>query len=661
MNTTTHAPATRSQEAEAATIRPGAADLNHQPRPKARKPPNDREGFRQAMSWLHTWAGLVLGWLLFAIFLTGTLSFFKNEFSLWMRPETHGLPAADAHVAPKALVALQRQVSDVTQWIMRLPDERDPAVTLLWRDTGNGRFETLRMNPQTGEAITTRDTMGGDFFYRFHFELRTAQKGRWTIEGRWVVGVATLLMFIALLTGIVTHRRFFKDFFTFRPTKGGQRAWLDAHNVSGVLVLPFYLMITFSGLMIFHSLYMPSGIAAAYRGDKGIDSNAYFADLQGEKPERRVRRGPGDKVDPLPPIALEPIMEAASARWHGGRIGALQARRDAEGRVVVEVTRHEGDRLQYRPPRLLFDGVTGQWLEQADPTSPAVTTYGVLYGLHLARFAGPGMRWALFGFGLLGSLMIATGMVLWTVKRSVRQQTQSQRKAAARNATATATATDATTTATAPRAPFGERLVGAINIATLGGLPLACGVYLASNRLVPTATPHRADTELAWFFSAWGLALLWGLWCAMVRPHRGGWSVLMAAGAMVWAGLPVLNALTTHAHLGITLPAGEWMWAGMDLSFLATGALMGWLAWRLRPGRAPQGKKSAATGARHAPATTRVANTHAPSPTPSQPPSPPPSHATPQPQAHAPAHHGGHHGEPSGNAAMAPSNAMSRG
>lgn len=139
----------------------------------------DREGFRQAMSWLHTWAGLILGWLLFAIFLTGTLSFFKNEFNLWMRPEMHGLPrtdAADAQVAQKSVDALVRKAPDVTQWILHLPDDRDPAVNMLWRGTGNGRFETLRMNPQTGEPIEARQTMGGDFFYRFHFELRTAQK-----------------------------------------------------------------------------------------------------------------------------------------------------------------------------------------------------------------------------------------------------------------------------------------------------------------------------------------------------------------------------------------------------------------------------------------------------------------------------------------------------
>ncbi|RQO82912.1 PepSY domain-containing protein [Acidovorax sp. FJL06] len=558
---------------------------------KAPKAPNDREGLRQAMAWLHTWAGLILGWLLFAIFLTGTLSFFRSEFNLWMRPEMHGLPSADmadaahadAQVAQKSLDALARKVPGVTQWIMNLPDDRDPAVSILWRDTGNGRFETLRMNPQTGEAINTRQTMGGDFFYRFHFELRTAQKGRWTQEGRWVVGVATMLMFVALISGVITHRRIFKDFFTFRPAKGGQRAWLDAHNVTGVLVLPFYLMITFSGLMLFHTLYMPAGIATAYKNEKGVDSNAYFADLQGEKAESRARRGAGDKVEPLPAIALQPILEAARSRWDGGHIGRVQARRDAKGRAVVEVTRHEGDRLQHRPPRLLFDANTGQWLDQADATGPATRTYGVLVGLHMAHFAGTGLRWALFGFGLLGSLMIATGMVLWSVKRSAKSQAsqaQASRKGAAAAAASTAPA----------KPPFGERLVAGINIATLAGLPLACGVYLASNRLVPLDTEGRADTELAWFFSAWGLALLWALACTVVRPGRMGWSVPLGAAGLVWALLPVINALTTHAHLGITLPAGEWVWASMDLAFLATGLLLGWLSWRLRPGRTPHGK-----------------------------------------------------------------------
>ena len=213
----------------------------------------------------------------------------------------------------------------------------------------------------------------------------------------------------------------------------------------------------------------------------------------------------------------------------------------------------------------------------------------------MARFADVGMRWALFGFGVLGSLMIATGMVLWSVKRSAKSQTQASRTGIAANK-------DNRAGVAPTEAPFGERLGAAINIATLAGLPLACGVYIASNRLIPLNAEGRADVELAWFFSAWGLALLWALACAVVRPGRMGWSVPLGAAGLVWALLPVINALTTHTHLGVTLPAGEWVWASMDLAFLTTGLVLGWLSWRLRPGRSPKGKAAEAKTPRTAPA-----------------------------------------------------------
>lgn len=532
-----------------------------------------REGFRQAMSWVHTWAGLVLGWLLFAIFATGTLSFFKSEFNLWMRPEMHGLAAPSPDVADRAQAALHRHAPGVTQWIMRLPDERLPAVTVLWRDSANGRFQTLLMDPATGESIGTRETMGGEFFYRFHFELRTAHQSRWALQGRWIVGVATLLMFIALLTGVVTHRRIFKDFFTFRPTKGGQRAWLDAHNVSGVLALPFYLVITFSGLMIFHTLYMPAGIAAAYATPRGTDSQAYFAEMQGDEPgarSARRARGAAEAAAPLPPLDLATMVAGAHRTWGDARIGNISARRDADG-TVVEVTRHDGDRLQYGPARLRFDGATARQLALIDPQTPAIKTYRVLYGLHLARFAGPGMRWALFGFGVLGSLMIASGLVLWSVKR----RAQAQRKPG-----------DA-------GLPFGERLVASLNVGLMGGLPLAVAAFLAANRLLPLSTPGRADAELAWFFGTWGAGLAIGL----LRPDRRGWALLLGAAGALFAALPVINAATTSAHLGITLPAGEWAWAGMDLSFLAAGLVFGALARHLLRRRATAAPKVARAAA----------------------------------------------------------------
>ena len=73
---------------------------------------------------------------------------------------------------------------------------------------------------------------------------------------------------------------------------------------------------------------------------------------------------------------------------------------------------------------------------------------------------------------------------------------------------------------------------------------------------------------------------------------------MLALAAAAWALLPVLNALTTSAHLGATLPAGDWTWAGLDLAFLATGAVLGAVAWHLHrrsPAPATPAKRAART------------------------------------------------------------------
>ena len=53
-------------------------------------------GFRQAQAWLHTWCGLWFSWLLFAVFLTGTLAVFAEPILHWMTPEHHAEEAEQA-------------------------------------------------------------------------------------------------------------------------------------------------------------------------------------------------------------------------------------------------------------------------------------------------------------------------------------------------------------------------------------------------------------------------------------------------------------------------------------------------------------------------------------------------------------------------------------
>ncbi|HEV7314113.1 PepSY-associated TM helix domain-containing protein [Sphingopyxis sp.] len=65
-----------------------------------------KNGFRQSMAWLHTWTGLVLGWLLFAIFVTGTASYFQEEITAWMTPEVRSVPVDGPKASPRRRAGL---------------------------------------------------------------------------------------------------------------------------------------------------------------------------------------------------------------------------------------------------------------------------------------------------------------------------------------------------------------------------------------------------------------------------------------------------------------------------------------------------------------------------------------------------------------------------
>src|SRR6218665_4193858 len=50
------------------------------------------QNFRLTMAWLHTWFGLVLGFVLMVVFFFGALSVFDREIDRWAIPESRFEP-----------------------------------------------------------------------------------------------------------------------------------------------------------------------------------------------------------------------------------------------------------------------------------------------------------------------------------------------------------------------------------------------------------------------------------------------------------------------------------------------------------------------------------------------------------------------------------------
>ena len=504
-----------------------------------------RGGLRQSMAWLHTWAGLPVGWVLYFVFLTGTLGYFDSEIDQWMRPEAP-LPSpalSQMDGLALALARLEQVAARAPRWTVFPPSGHDvPHVTISW-STADASGRPLRrsetLDATTGAPFRTRATGGGQTLYQLHYTLHYLPSA----AARWLVGICSMLMLVALVSGVITHKKILADFFTFRPRQG-QRSWLDIHNLVGVTALPFHLVITYSGLVFFVFTYMSPVVDATY-GPEGRDR---FFDEAFRNPEI-----PPPSGAPAPLAPLVSLYDEAVRHWgeEPVRVASFYNPGDRNARVVF--TRTHVDPVS-NGGRMVFAGATGELLHRFDRrTGPMVVNHALL-GLHEGLFAGSVLRWLYFLTGLLGTAMIGTGLVLWTAKRKAKL--------------ASAGSTP----------PAAVRVIEHLNAGTLVGLPIGIAAYFWANRLLPVGMADRAAWEVHALFLAW-LAMLVLPW---LRPPDRAWHDSLRLAACAYAALPVLNALTTEQHLGVTIPAGAWALAGFDLVALATGLGFGVAAVVLR-------------------------------------------------------------------------------
>lgn len=518
------------------------------------------KNFRQSQAFLHTWSGLLLGWLLFVIFVAGTIAFAREGLNRWMRPE---LPRVEdpLKVVAGAQAFLQRTAPDAKSWYITVPSRQSFGSQLFWApqpDTSGGpprrggRRDNQALIAGDGQRVTVRETRGGEFFYRFHFDLHYMP----VIWARWLVGFATMMMLVAILSGVVTHKKIFKDFFTLRRNKG-QRSWLDGHNATAVLALPFHLMITYTGLVTLMAMLMPWAVVANYEEPASVYETLF--------PQAETAGRTGEAA---PLLDLAEIVRDGERRL-GGPVAAVQVAEPGDRAARITLHQSPSSMISTRTPSLTYDGVTGKIVWQSPPPGGAAVTAGVMVGLHAGRFAETGLRWIYYLCGVAGSLMIASGLVLWIVKRREKLPDPA-------------------------RPYFGFRLVEKLNIAVVAGFPLGVAVMFWANRLLPADMTQRAQWEIHCLFIAWGLALL----LALFVPARRAWAGLLAGTGLLLAALPFYNSLWTAKGIYHSLADGDGMFVAIDATVLVTGIALLMVAVRVARYRPPvrRGKRAGKAG-----------------------------------------------------------------
>lgn len=527
-----------------------------------------KESFRQCMAWLHTWVGLVVGWILFFVFVTGTAGYVDDEITRWMEPERplpmQVLPEQSSQMLDQALTQLQAHApAESKAWTIILPHQAlNPRATqglsIGWEEMPQPGQRARRggeeLDPVTGQIqpeTEPRATAGGTGLYRMHYALHYIPYP----VAIWLVGICTMLMLLAVITGVVTHKKIFTDFFTFRPGKG-QRSWLDAHNIVSVMSLPFFLMITYTGLIFFMSIYMPTGREVMY-GATEEGRQAYFQDLRQQKRDFLPVSAPQ--------ASLSEMMHSAEQAWGKNSIASVQITHPADSQAYVELRRTGVTGVYWTHAETLhFNAIDGSAMEPENNSNVTGDTHRVLLALHEGVFAEWWLRWLYFISGLLGCAVIGTGLVLWTVKR----RTQHQKRMAKAAALSVSERFDAA----------GLRLVEILNAGTLAGLPLGLAAYFWANRLLPVNMADRAAWEFHALFLVWGWTFLYASW----RPLKRAWLELLYLTAAAYALIPVLNLLTTDRHLGVTVIHGDWGLAGFDLTMFGLAAIFVYIAIKMK-------------------------------------------------------------------------------
>lgn len=502
-----------------------------------------KNSFNTSMSLTHTWVSLIVGWAIFFILVTGTLSYFMYDITRWLEPERDlkvNLVQKPQDEQINAMFDFLSKVApEAKEWEIKLPHIKNQTPNGASRTdivvrTSENWGKKQYFNPLTLEEvkpIEVRQTQGGELFITLHHQFYYIK------YGIILTGILAFLALVTVVSGVIIHKRIFKDFFTFRSNRN-KRSWLDIHNLSGVLTLPFVVMILYTGLVY----YSPYYVTIPYE---------MISDKKEERKEAKKALLDNSSLAILekPSADIKKMLDEAEKIYGVGNIAFISVGKNITQGLYVDLKPPFGSEItRYTALPLRFSGVTGEKLEAINKPSTGRLTFLTLISLHEAWFASYPLRWLLFICGVMSCIMVATGLNLWILKRKEKNIS------------------------------FGFKIIEKLNIGIFVGLLVGIAGFFIANRVLPVPMFERANWEVHILFLTWAFMILY----AFYRPVKKAWIESFYIVSFAFGMIPIINFLTTNKHLGITLVQGDFVLAMVDITMLIFAFCFALFGYRLQ-------------------------------------------------------------------------------
>ncbi|WP_251862823.1 PepSY-associated TM helix domain-containing protein [Achromobacter sp. Marseille-Q4962] len=505
---------------------------------------------------VHTWTGIVAGMALFIAFYAGALTVFKDPLTRWASPQpaielvpldqAQDLIAKTLRAHPEVARDFNIHLRDAEhvparmEWAVRDPGADD-------HDESSVRHYMAYLDGGGAAQVEPAHPSGlGAFIDVLHRVVGLPVDND---PNRWIMGVIAALYAVALVSGvIVLLPSLVKDFFALRVGKNLKRMWLDAHNVVGIVSLPFHIVMALSSVVFAYH----DGIYLIQ--DKLLHGGRLEASFQrpgGAAPAAAPR-------DPAAMLAPQELVARARALSPGFEPYGLQYQQVTGPRALVRVWGKDAAAVSPRARGgfVALDPYTGKVLNsdympgRQNAPNLLISSF---FALHMAAFGGAAVQWMYFVLGLAGAWLFYSGNLLWIETRRKRADRQG---------------------GAVPAQRLDTRLMASATVGVCLGCVCGVSLMIAASKWLH----GRVGDPDAWIRALYYLAFFGSL----------AWSFARGAAAasvhLLWLATALTLAIPATSLLGWLYPAaGPWAHAApatlaVDLTALAGALGFAWMA-----------------------------------------------------------------------------------
>ncbi len=461
---------------------------------------------------LHSWVGLIAGFALFVAFYAGALTVFHHDIPLWQTPQAIEQPAATLADAQRLLDGvLERHTAARQHMGMTFPGGDPPQPIAYWQDA-QGTWQYAWLDHYDG-SVTPPQAGLAELVNSLHYSLGLP------VAGIYLMGVVSLLYGLALLSGLVIHLpRLAGDLFALRPGRNLKQMWQDAHNVVGVLSLPFHLLFAVTGTLLCLLFLQMAVLNPLIYDGKLMQAVPAAMDTA---PVRAPAGAPGSHVR-LAELHALALQAAEQQGVQGFTPTYLKLANAGDRNATLEIT-GESEGTLGPAGAVALDVASGAVLATQLPGQRDANhaTLSAAYALHFGEFGNAAVPWLYFVLGLGGAFLFYSGNLLWIESRRKRRQAEQG------------------------RAP---RNMARATVGICIGLCVAISAAFVSAQVLEQLAPQAVDSGIRWVcFGTWALC---AGWAALRYPAQ-------AARELLWAAA-VVTALVPFSHGLLT---GWWWWA----------------------------------------------------------------------------------------------------